>query len=352
MYADATPNAQTEAVPLLAAVDAPSARAVYEDQTRRCEEVQDPAFLDRIVRPHLADTGGPGVWDTEVIQLDGSGAATVRVSLDGQRPVYAKVFPFDDGPVVHQKLVDFRAAGFDANSRYQTVEPLGWYPEYDLLLCRGVPGRCLNDMYGEPGWEAAIAEAGTWLGRFHASGLKVGRPKSLIVTSELVSLAKRAAKACAAGPQHLELALQMIAVLDKLSYDTADGLQVQCHGQYRPIHVFLSDDAVTVIDLDRSAPADPARDVAEFLQRMRTDVFDKAGSAAPADGATRAFLDAYVAATGSAAYLANLKFHYARHVVHRVNRLNKKGPAASEALAEQAFFLAELEDILTGRFDA
>lgn len=349
MHADATASAARARSPLNS--DAPSPRTVYDDQTRRCTEVQQPEFLDRVVRPHLPGATGHA-WETEVIQLDGSGAATVRISLGEHPSVYAKIFPFDDGPVVYQKLMDFRAAGFDADSRYQTVEPLGWYPEFDLLLCRGVPGTCLADMYDQPGWAEGAAEAGTWLGRFHTSGLKIGRPKSLLVTSEMVSLAKRAAKAVAAGPQHLDLALRMIAALDKLSYDTADGVQVQCHGQYRPIHVFIAESSVTVIDLDRSAPADPARDVAEFVQRMRSDVFDLNGSVAPAEGATRDFLDAYARAAGSDAYLANFKFHYARHLVHRVNRLNKKGPAEGQAIAEQEFFLAELDEVFQGRFDA
>lgn len=329
----------------------PSPRSVYDDQARRCAVVQEPAFLDRVVRPHLPGAGG-GIWETEVIQLDGSGAATVRIRLGEQPPVYAKIFPFDDGPIVHRKLLDFRAAGFDDSGRYRTVEPLGWYPEHDLLLCRGAPGTCLDEMYGHPDWRAGVAEAGTWLGRFHTAGPRIGRPRSLLVTSEMVSLAKRAAKAVAAAPEHLDLVLRMIGVLDELSYDTADGLQVQCHGQYRPIHVFLAEDSVTVIDLDRSAPADPARDVAEFLQRLRTTVFGRTGTAEPADGATRDFLDAYVHASGSDAHLANFRFHYARHLVHRVNRLHKEGSAEGPALAEQEFFLSELDELLLGRFDA
>jgi hypothetical protein len=309
-------------------------RAVKEAQTARAAEVQTPAFLDRFVRPHLPATAGPGRWETEVIQLDGSGAATVRVSLDGCAPVFAKLFPGEDGPSVHRKLVAFQEVGFDPSQRYRTVEPLAWYHDEKLLLCRGASGRCLDELFdeGEEAWRAGVAEAGAWLGRFHSSGLSIGTPKSLIVTSELLSLGKRLAKAVVAHPEYLEAGLDKIAWLDRLSRTTRDVVPVQSHGQYRPIHVFLdpaadgaSAPAVTVIDLDRSAPADPGRDVAEFLHRMHTDSFQRTGRPEPAEYATRDFLHAYAAAAGGEAFLANVAFHRARYITHSLSRLVKKG---------------------------
>lgn len=328
-------------------------RAIKEAQTRRAEEVQTPEFLDRFVRPHLpAPTVGGGVWDTEVIQLDGSGAATVRISLDGCRPVFTKLFPGDDGPTVHQKLVAFQEVGFDPSQRYQTVEPLAWYGEERLLLCRGAAGRCLDDFYGDDGdeaWRAGVAEAGAWLGRFHSSGLAIGTPKSLIVTSELLSLAKRLAKALVATPEYLDTALDMIGKLTQLSYETRDGMLVQSHGQYRPIHVFLDTDkngAVTVIDLDRSAPADPGRDVAEFLHRLHTDAFQRTGRPESAERATRDFLDAYATAAGSDEFLANVAFHRGRYIVHTLSRLVKKGLLDDP---EFPFWREQFEQVVSGR---
>lgn len=327
-------------------------RAVKEAQTRRAAEVQTPEFLDRYVRPHLpAPASGQGVWETEVIQLDGSGAATVRVALDGCRPVFAKLFPGEDGPAVYEKLVAFQEVGFDPSHRYQTVEPLAWYGEEKLLLCRGASGRCLDDFYdeGEQAWRAGIAEAGGWLGQFHSSGLSIGTPKSLIVTSELLSLAKRLAKALVATPEYLETALGMIGKLNELSYTTRDGMLVQSHGQYRPIHVFLDQNgagAVTVIDLDRSAPADPGRDVAEFLHRLHTDAFQRTGRPEPAENATRDFLHAYATAAGSDEFLANVAFHRARYITHSLSRLVKKGLLDDP---EFPFWRDQFEQVVSGR---
>lgn len=327
------------------------ARALKEAQLRRSAEVRAPEWLDRFVRPHLP-AAAFGAWDTEVIQLDGSGAATVRVSLGGCAPVFAKLFPGEDGPDVHAKLVAFQDAGFGPGQRYRTVEPLAWYAQEKVLLCRGAAGRCLDDLFddGEDAWRRGVAEAGAWLGRFHSADLSIGTPQSLIVTSELLSLAKRLAKALVVTPHHLETALAMIARLDRLSYATRDGLQAQCHGQFRPIHVFLDGDAdsgtVTVIDLDRSGPADPGRDVAEFVHRMHTDSFQRTGRPEPAEYATRDFLHAYATAAGGDEKLANVAFHRARYIAHSLNRLVKKGVTDDP---EFAFWCEQFDHVASGR---
>lgn len=294
-------------------------RAVKEQQVARAERVCSPEFLDRHVRPHL----GPGAptdvpWRTQVIQLDGSGAATVRVELDGVGPVYAKLFPFDDGPAVYAKLVALRAAGLGAGQRHQVVEPLAWYAEEGVLLCREAPGRPVSDLLGGDVdvLARATSEAGHWLGRLHASDVRIGRPHSLLVSGELTSLAKRMVRVGAQHPEHVRLMRTLVKQLDELTYDTVDGVVAQSHGQFRPIHVFLAADTVTVIDLDRSAPADPARDVAEFLHRLRLGVYVDTGDVSRADRACASFLAAYRESGGGDEHLANLRFHWARYVLH------------------------------------
>ena len=329
-----------------------ASRKVKAAQVRRAEAVREPAFLDRVVRPHLGVERG-GTWETEVIQLDGTGAATIRAALDGGHPVFAKVFPGPDGPAVYGKLQAFREAGFGASSRYQAVEPLGWYPEADMLLCRGAPGQAVSELVGgdEAALRAGVAEAGTWLGRFHTAELAIGAPKSLLVTGELLSLAKRLSKVVVNFPEHLDPALAMIEVLDDLTLTTVEGLMVQSHGQYRPIHVFVADDAVTVIDLDRSSPADPARDVAEFLHRLRLAVHSDTGRVSDADGATTAFLTAYADATGDARYLANLRFHWGRYIAHSLNRKVKTGEA-TPGNEVYALYRSEFDRVTSGRAGA
>ncbi|MET1064926.1 MAG: hypothetical protein ABWX85_08135, partial [Arthrobacter sp.] len=188
-------------------------RQVKGQQVDRAEHVRSPWFLDRYVRPHLgADAAGGGTWTTNVIQLDGSGAATVRVELDGGPPVFAKLFPYEDGPSVHAKLQALRGAGLGPDSPYQAVEPLAWYGAEKVLLCRGAPGRPMSDLFDGNAADLvrASARAGAWLAHLHSIDLRVGAPQSLLVTGELTSLAKRLAKVAAGDPGYVDTALGML----------------------------------------------------------------------------------------------------------------------------------------------
>lgn len=327
---------------------------IKDQQLARTDLICSEPYLERVVRPHLEDAGhADRDWRTKVIQLDGSGAATVQVSLGEGTPMYAKVFAFDDGPDVFNKLQMFRVAGFGEGRRYQTVEPLAWEDEQRMMLCRAAPGHAVSELLSGPTEPLAEAttEAGRWLGTFHSSQIRIGRAQSLLVTGELTSLGKRLAKVTAERPDYLPVALEMLAELDRLTYDTRDGMLAQSHGQYRPIHVFLAPEAVTVIDLDRSAPADPARDVAEFLHHLRNSRFLATGDIHRADVPCSAFLAGYRETAGEE-LLANLPFHWARYVMHSLSRQVKSGDIPPQGLEEDPTYLRfreEFDRIVSGR---
>lgn len=306
---------------------------VKRAQLDRMQTIRSERYLETNVRPHLdRDTASQGLWRTEVIQLDGTGAATLRIAVDDSAPVYAKAFPFADGPEVFAKLRVFRLAGLGEGRRYQTVEPLAWDPDEQVMLCRAAPGRAVSELVGgDPAaLAAAAAEAGHWLGAFHRADVRVGAPQSLLVTGELTSLAKRMAKTTAERPDYLPLALEMLAGLDGLTHTTADGVLTQTHGQFRPIHVFVAPTVTTVIDLDRSAPGDPARDVAEFLHHLRSSTFSATGDVSLADPACTSFLDGYRQQADPRS-LTNLRFHWARYVLHSLSRHVKSGEVVAAA---------------------
>ena len=332
-------------------------RRVKQEQTARAQRVCSPEFLDRHVRPHLDPSAG-GEWRTRVIQLDGTGAATVQAELDGDRPVFAKLFAFADGPAVHAKLQALRDSGLGAGSPYQVVEPLAWVDAEEVLLCRGAPGSPISELLGgDPDvLAAATGRAGHWLGRLHGSPVRIGRPQSLLVTGELTSVARRLVKVAADHPGYVRLARALLTQLDALTYDTVDGLVAQSHGQFRPIHTFLAPDVVTVIDLDRSAPADPARDVAEFLHRLRLGVHNATGDMSRADPACATFLAAYRESAGGDEHLVNLRFHWARYVLHSLNGRMKTDESTytddAGGNAEFELFRGEFERIVQGRAGA
>lgn len=327
---------------------------------RRVAAATEESFLDSRFRPYFppdgeppgdsATAGGNG-WAVRVIQLDSTGAATVEIRRPGGA-VFAKFFPpGTEGRAIYEKLLTLReSGGFGADSPYQVVEPVGFVPELDLLICREAQGPSVADVLSRGDRDAgleAVREAGRWLGRLHSTPLRIGAPHSLIVSTEILSVTRRLAKVAAERPDYVGEAVAMVERLEELALDTVDGLAVQSHGQYRPIHVFLGargrgvpgvDFATTVIDLDRSRPADPARDTAEFLHRLRRQLLGAGRGEDAADEATAAFLDAYRAAVPDPeAWTANLRFHWARYVFHSMNRKLKKGSGEDDERVVEAY---------------
>lgn len=332
-----------------------SSKEIKQELGRRIEVVNRPEFLDSRIRPHFSDAEVNGSsWKTRVLQLDGTGAATLELSIDGHR-VFAKFYhPNDENaPLIYEKLKALRAAGFGPGERYQVVEPLDFIPEYGMLLTRGADGPAVSDSI-EGDWDALLSgavESARWLGKLHSSPVRIGPPRSLAASSELLSVARRLAKVMTRSPGHLGTADGMIREMERMAEETADGILVQGHGQYRPIHVFLGGSSVTVIDMDRSRPYDPAYDVVEFLVRMRKSVLKYAGSVEPADAPTDAFLETYISAVQDRSYLSNLSFHWARFILHGLNGEMKDDESGDPEFDRTiAFYHSEFENVLEGRF--
>jgi hypothetical protein len=268
--------------------------------------------------------------------------------------VFAKFYrPDENVPLIYEKLKALRAAGFGPGEHYQVVEPLDFIPEYGMLLTRGADGPAVSDSI-EGDWDALLSgavESARWLGKLHSSPVRIGPPRSLAASSELLSVARRLAKVMTRSPGHLGTADGMIREIERMAEDTVDGILVQGHGQYRPIHVFLGGSSVTVIDMDRSRPYDPAYDVVEFLVRMRKSVLKYAGSVEPADAPTDAFLQTYISAVPDRSYLSNLSFHWARFILHGLNGEMKDDNSGDPEFDRIiAFHHSEFENVLEGRF--
>jgi Phosphotransferase enzyme family len=333
-----------------------STKDVKRELSRRIDIVTQPRCLESQVRPYLrAEAGVNGDWQTRVVQLDGTGAATIEIGLGGHQRVFAKLYPDESGPLIYEKLKTLRACGFGPGERHQAVEPLGFIPEYGMLLTRAAEGLPVSAHIGsdEGAVLAGAKEAALWLAKLHSTPLRVGTPRALLDSGELLPLARRLAKTLCRRPEFLGLALEMIQALEDVAGDTVEGVLVQSHGQYRPIHVFVGNTSVTVIDLDRSRPCDPARDAAEFLHRLRMTTFWHMGSVAPADAPTRAFLAAYSSAIADGACLANLRFHWARYIFHSFNhKLKDTGSSDLEVDSLVQFYRSEFEHAINGRFRA
>lgn len=191
----------------------------------------------------------------------------------GQRTrVFAKLYPHAaQGAGVHQIHDRLWSEGFGAPSRERVPEPLAYLEDCGVLLLRPAPGERLpgTEARDWAGFEEGTAQAARWLAALHTSSVSVGPRET--VAQGVARLTHRAAKATAARPDLEELIRDALAELDRRCTISADtGERVQTHGRFHPGHVFVAQDCVTAIDLDRAAQADPAKDVAEFVHGLRS----------------------------------------------------------------------------------
>lgn len=251
--------------------------------------------------------------EARTLQNDGTGPATVAYRAGGSTRLVVKLFADDSGSHSYQMLKSLWDHGFDRSGRYRVAEPVAFSEKRNLFLMRGAPGECLAD-YLTSDFERArqgVRDAARWLLHLHSTPLRRGRVDRPWYM--FLKMSDRLSKAAAAHPDMMKELTGMVDVLSELADKREPVEPVQTHGQYRPIHVFIDRDAVTVIDLDRSVPAEPARDVAEFLHRMRSTFHREAGDEAQADQLTSDFIQEYAAENPVG--LRNLPFYSCFHVL-------------------------------------
>ena len=323
---------------------------IRDELAERIARVSAEDFVRQyVVLPEYRAAGiGPTDVKVSIIQNDGTGAATLEYTVGGSARLFAKLYPDGSGPHAWEVLRALWQAGFDREHRYRVPEPLAFVAEYNLLLMRGAPGVGLVALLDGDGDRAvtAVREAARWLLRLHASPVRVGRLEQPWYTFRKVS--DRLAKAAASHPQELRHLTDMVDQLDAVAERREPAEPVQAHGQFRPIHTFLNGETVTVIDLDRSQPSDPARDLAEFIHRLRSTLARDGSATAAADTLTRAFLDEYARERSSG--LASLPFYHVAHVVvSSCRHLKRLGPEAPDWQTTKEFYARELDDAVSGR---
>ncbi|PYV02996.1 MAG: hypothetical protein DMG10_12730 [Acidobacteria bacterium] len=151
-------------------------------------------------------------------------------------------------------------------------------------------------------------------------------------------------KAAAARPSERVLLLDLMHMLKERFAALPEGrLVVQTHGRFHHDHVFLSPEAVTVIDLDRSRPADPAKDVAEFVRVLRLAAFRAGVDEALTGEVTEAFLAEYLGLVPAAA--AGLPHYWLSFLVlSYLGHLRKAAPGGASA-ALRAFHEREIRRV-------
>jgi hypothetical protein len=231
--------------------------------------------------------------------------------------------------------------GFGPGSPHRVPEPLGCFADWRVLIMRAAPGPRLPALTGQPGaWEAGVRAAAGWLAQLHGLSLNLG-PREHI-TEGIFRLARRATKATAHHPQLEGILVRLIEELGERARSIAGSRPLdQTHGRYHAGHVFVAPESITVIDLDRVALADPAKDVGEFLHRLRAQAMRKGLGGDAAERATATFLDEYAAHAHTV--LGGLMYYWSYSILSTLFRLLELNHEKWERRLE--FYRAEFEDV-------
>lgn len=291
--------------------------AARDELARRIEEVSRTQFIERYVISSLPEYKGRASsaegCKISIVQNDGTGAATIQYDINDSTRVFAKLYASDGTGAAHgahsyQVLSALWNDGCGGDSRYRVSEPLGFYPEFNMLLIRGADGNLVAAAETDEELAQGSREAARWIAQMHTSPVRVGDTR--YPWEVYHKLMHRLAKAAANNPDRVDDLIEMSDRFEELARKLKLHF-VQAHGQYRHIHVFVGDESVTVIDLDRSRPSDPAQDLGEYIHRMRTKRFKATGGESRAEEATRAFLEEYGAKLPQ--NLVNLPYYWGYH---------------------------------------
>jgi hypothetical protein len=331
--------------------------AARNELAQRIEQVSRPEFIQKYVIGSLPEFKGrsasPDNCQISIVQNDGTGAATIQYEIEDSTSVFAKLYASDGTGAAHgahsfQVLSALWNDGCGRDSRYRVSEPLGFYPEFNMLLIRGAEGTLVASAESDDELAHGSREAARWIAQMHMSDVRVGDTR--YPWEVYHKLMHRLAKAAANNPERVDDLIEMADRFEDLARKVKPHF-VQAHGQYRHIHVFVGDETVTVIDLDRSRPSDPAQDLGEYIHRMRTKRYKATRGESRAEEATQAFLEEYGAKLPH--NLVNLPYYWGYHNLVSLWRYMKSSTPQDPAWEDMLkFYRSEFERAESFRWSA
>ncbi len=274
----------------------------------------------------------------------GRSRGVVEYRFDGSIRAVAKLYRDpDDAITAFGTLTALWNHGFGETSFYRVPQPFACIEENAVLIMRAAPGSRLGDQGSLDAIEHGVREAARWLATLHSAPHRLGPREG--VDHGLPKLAQRLTAATAYRPT-LGPALEDAAreLHRRLPVDRKDRGLVQTHGRYHPEHVFLTPEDVTVVDLDRAAVSHPAKDIGEFLHRLRWKAGRIRAEGEVAERWTRTFLREYVEQSSTG--LRGLSYYWSYSVLSTLLALISKPGVAGRSMRRRLVFLqSELDGI-------
>ncbi|HZN38548.1 MAG TPA: hypothetical protein VFD82_07070 [Planctomycetota bacterium] len=222
----------------------------------------------------------------EVLRLKAGGRCTIRYRLAYPRGqtanvlpdrVIAKTYSDDKGPDVLAAMRALWASPLSRGDAVRIAEPLGFLPEFNMLLQWPVPERQnLKDLIrSAAGGTAEALEAlravmnktAIGMAALHSSGVLHGRTFSWEdACDELDHTIKQLATVNAALAA---VASRLLGRVVAFAAAVPADLPVPTHGSFRPNQVLLYEGDVSFIDFDKYGQAEPALDLSLFLSATK-----------------------------------------------------------------------------------
>ena len=150
--------------------------AARNELARRIEQVSRQEFIKRYIIGSLAEYRDRAVsaetCQVSIVQNDGTGAATIQYDIDDSTRVFAKLYASDGTGAAHgahsfEVLSALWNDGCGKDSRYRVSEPLGFYPEFNMLLIRGAEGMLVASAESDEELAQGSREAARWIAQMH-----------------------------------------------------------------------------------------------------------------------------------------------------------------------------------------
>jgi hypothetical protein len=191
-------------------------------------------------------------------------------------------------------LSELMRAGFGPAGPFRVPRPICLLPDWRLVLEERAPGSALRTFLGDSSGAPATAMqmAAKWLHQLHSLPLPVE------VTCEY-DTERTALEVFTENLRGREpwLARYVDGQGARLRERMAEwrGLRAtRVHGDFHPENIYVSGGAVTVIDFDRFAIADPAKDVGSFIAQVRAMSYFSGLPARLAQLNERVFVEEYI----------------------------------------------------------
>jgi thiamine kinase-like enzyme len=230
--------------------------------------------------------------------------------------------------------------GFSKPHDLNIPQPLGYWGRLHLRLREKATGKLLKDWinYADADWTAPMRRVGAWLAKLHNSNIKVER--NFDVDNEIRLLEGwHADFMLCEFPWMIHEKDRVASLMEELITRTRDiELTRVCitHGDFHPENIFVRANAITVIDFEQSAIADPASDLGYLLGEIDVQsdrYWHRRGRMSPLDleRPAAAMMNEYFNKCSDEAF-DRIPFYrartYLKHLIHTVRMKGNEDPAS------------------------